>query len=133
MLRLSAVFPVLAALIPLAFGQAAEWGQCGGIGWTGATTCVSGSVCTVINDYYSQCLPGTVSALSHGNSRTCAQRIRIAGHNITFVADVDLRGHTHLDCRLAHAREGRREALLWDGDGQPRAHRHGLCRKIERL
>lgn len=39
--------------------QQVEWGQCGGIGWAGATTCVSGTVCTVSNDYYSQCLPGT--------------------------------------------------------------------------
>ncbi|KAI0360862.1 hypothetical protein OH77DRAFT_1418893 [Trametes cingulata] len=42
--------------------QAQEWGQCGGIGWTGATSCVSGTVCTVINPYYSQCLPGAASS-----------------------------------------------------------------------
>ncbi|KAG9001254.1 hypothetical protein FRB95_011350 [Tulasnella sp. JGI-2019a] len=44
--------------------QAALYGQCGGIGWTGATTCVSGSVCTYGNAYYSQCLPGTSTATS---------------------------------------------------------------------
>lgn len=33
------------------------YGQCGGIGWTGATACTSGSTCTVLNSYYSQCLP----------------------------------------------------------------------------
>ncbi|KAF7796441.1 hypothetical protein EIP86_007618 [Pleurotus ostreatoroseus] len=43
------------------FAQQAEWGQCGGIGWTGATACVSGTVCTEINAYYSQCLPGTAA------------------------------------------------------------------------
>ncbi|KAF8960872.1 hypothetical protein BDZ97DRAFT_1665247, partial [Flammula alnicola] len=32
---------------------------CGGQGWSGATTCVAGSVCTYSNAYYSQCLPGT--------------------------------------------------------------------------
>ncbi|RFU35213.1 hypothetical protein B7463_g1094, partial [Scytalidium lignicola] len=32
------------------------WGQCGGQGWTGPTTCASGS-CTYSNPYYSQCLP----------------------------------------------------------------------------
>ncbi|KAL0067438.1 hypothetical protein AAF712_005425 [Marasmius tenuissimus] len=37
---------------------AAEWGQCGGLGWTGPTTCASGSTCTVSNPYYSQCIPG---------------------------------------------------------------------------
>ncbi|KAJ5674316.1 uncharacterized protein N7477_004250 [Penicillium maclennaniae] len=35
---------------------AAHYAQCGGIGWTGATTCVSPYTCTKQNDYYSQCL-----------------------------------------------------------------------------
>ncbi|KJA16679.1 glycoside hydrolase family 5 protein [Hypholoma sublateritium FD-334 SS-4] len=34
------------------------YGQCGGTGWTGATTCATGSGCVVTNQYYSQCLPG---------------------------------------------------------------------------
>ncbi|KAJ3565213.1 hypothetical protein NP233_g7781 [Leucocoprinus birnbaumii] len=55
-------FASLLALIPFAAAQVAEWGQCGGIGWTGGTTCVSGTVCTVLNPYYSQCLPPTSSA-----------------------------------------------------------------------
>lgn len=37
-------------------GTVAEWGQCGGLGWTGATQCVSPYTCTIINSYYSQCL-----------------------------------------------------------------------------
>ncbi|GKT51165.1 putative endo-beta-1,4-glucanase D [Colletotrichum spaethianum] len=32
------------------------YGQCGGQGWAGATTCASGS-CKATNEYYSQCLP----------------------------------------------------------------------------
>ncbi|KAH7099339.1 glycosyl hydrolase family 61-domain-containing protein [Auriculariales sp. MPI-PUGE-AT-0066] len=32
-----------------------KYGQCGGTGWTGPTACVSGSTCTKLNDYYSQC------------------------------------------------------------------------------
>ncbi|CAL5873042.1 uncharacterized protein PFLUO_LOCUS7311 [Penicillium psychrofluorescens] len=35
---------------------AAHWGQCGGIGWTGATTCASPYTCQEQNSYYSQCL-----------------------------------------------------------------------------
>ncbi|KAL2022232.1 hypothetical protein VTK56DRAFT_5842 [Thermocarpiscus australiensis] len=35
---------------------AQKWAQCGGIGFTGCTTCASGSTCTKQNDYYSQCL-----------------------------------------------------------------------------
>ncbi|PVF94636.1 hypothetical protein CPB86DRAFT_633875 [Serendipita vermifera] len=35
---------------------AALYGQCGGQGWTGPTTCAQGT-CTYSNAYYSQCLP----------------------------------------------------------------------------
>jgi len=35
--------------------QQTKWGQCGGIGYTGPTAC-TGSSCTVLNPYYSQCL-----------------------------------------------------------------------------
>ncbi|KAI3607543.1 pectate lyase [Moniliophthora roreri] len=37
-----------------------QWGQCGGIGWTGPITCASGSTCTYSNPYYSQCVPSQV-------------------------------------------------------------------------
>ncbi|KAK5696380.1 hypothetical protein LTR17_024256 [Elasticomyces elasticus] len=33
-----------------------KYGQCGGQGYTGSTTCASGSKCTVSNQWYSQCL-----------------------------------------------------------------------------
>ncbi|KAK6526647.1 hypothetical protein TWF694_005228 [Orbilia ellipsospora] len=33
-----------------------QYGQCGGIGWTGCTKCASGTTCKFSNDYYSQCL-----------------------------------------------------------------------------
>ncbi|KAF2474916.1 uncharacterized protein BDR25DRAFT_215241 [Lindgomyces ingoldianus] len=33
----------------------AKYGQCGGNGYTGCTTCASGSTCSVLNPYYSQC------------------------------------------------------------------------------
>ncbi|KAF8587686.1 glycoside hydrolase family 5 protein [Ramaria rubella] len=57
------------ALVCVAFAQSPQYGQCGGIGWTGATTCVSGNVCTVINDYYWQCLAGTATTtVSSGGS-----------------------------------------------------------------
>ncbi|KAH9432265.1 hypothetical protein MCOR02_006968 [Pyricularia oryzae] len=35
---------------------AAQWAQCGGSGWSGATCCQSGSKCTYSNDWYSQCI-----------------------------------------------------------------------------
>ncbi|KAF7555008.1 hypothetical protein G7Z17_g2487 [Cylindrodendrum hubeiense] len=35
---------------------AAKYYQCGGLNWTGATECESGTTCTAQNDYYSQCI-----------------------------------------------------------------------------
>ncbi|TFK37374.1 glycoside hydrolase family 61 protein H [Crucibulum laeve] len=40
---------------PTAVGSVALYGQCGGIGYTGPTTCAQGT-CKVTNAYYSQCL-----------------------------------------------------------------------------
>ncbi|KAG8967311.1 hypothetical protein FRC03_010250 [Tulasnella sp. 419] len=37
-------------------GQTA-WGQCGGEGWAGPTTCISGYKCQFTNQWYSQCVP----------------------------------------------------------------------------
>ncbi|KAJ9133874.1 Glycoside hydrolase family 5 protein [Pleurostoma richardsiae] len=51
-----------------ALAQSGAWGQCGGQGWTGQTTCVSGYVCTYSNPWYSQCLPGTGSTTAASTS-----------------------------------------------------------------
>ncbi|KAK7186888.1 hypothetical protein DPSP01_007072 [Paraphaeosphaeria sporulosa] len=37
-------------------GTIKKYGQCGGRNYLGATSCESGSTCTVMNDYYSQCV-----------------------------------------------------------------------------
>ncbi|KAJ7131542.1 hypothetical protein C8R43DRAFT_1110735, partial [Mycena crocata] len=37
-------------------GAARQWAQCGGQGWTGATTCVAPFVCTVLNPFFFQCV-----------------------------------------------------------------------------
>lgn len=37
-------------------GSLTKYSQCGGIAWTGSGSCVSGTTCTTINDYYFQCL-----------------------------------------------------------------------------
>jgi hypothetical protein len=37
-------------------GSVERYGQCGGSSYTGATECASGTTCTEINPYYSQCL-----------------------------------------------------------------------------
>ncbi|KAG8853754.1 hypothetical protein FRB96_008009 [Tulasnella sp. 330] len=41
--------------------QVSVYGQCGGIGYSGSTTCAAGSTCVYSNPYYSQCLPGTTT------------------------------------------------------------------------
>ncbi|KXX76195.1 putative exoglucanase GH6D [Madurella mycetomatis] len=33
-----------------------RWGQCGGQGWSGCTSCAAGSTCQAQNQWYSQCL-----------------------------------------------------------------------------
>ncbi|KAI0067273.1 beta-1,4-endoxylanase [Artomyces pyxidatus] len=48
---------LVAVYFQLASAQQAVWGQCGGIDWKGATTCVAGTVCQYSNAYYSQCIP----------------------------------------------------------------------------
>ncbi|KAF5359257.1 hypothetical protein D9756_003502 [Leucocoprinus leucothites] len=68
MARLAA-FASLLVLIPFAATQVAEWGQCGGMGWSGGTACAAGLECVVLNPYYSQCLPAS-STTSGGGSTT---------------------------------------------------------------
>ncbi|KAI0675337.1 hypothetical protein C8Q78DRAFT_965493 [Trametes maxima] len=57
-----------------AFAQAPLWGQCGGVGWSGSTTCAAGAVCTAQNqcEYYSQCIPGSASESSSAPLTTIA-------------------------------------------------------------
>ncbi|PVF97740.1 glycoside hydrolase [Serendipita vermifera] len=45
----------VAILLPSVLAVA-EWGQCGGLNWTGSTTCDSGLTCVYQNDWYYQCL-----------------------------------------------------------------------------
>ncbi|KAJ6449679.1 glycoside hydrolase family 3 protein [Mycena sanguinolenta] len=60
---------VFAELVSFVSSQQVLWGQCGGIGWTGPTTCSQG-VCTYSNAYYSQCLPGTATTTTTTSSST---------------------------------------------------------------
>ncbi|KAI0814722.1 1, 4-beta cellobiohydrolase [Xylaria sp. FL0064] len=64
---------------------AAQWGQCGGIGWSGATCCASGSSCVAVNDYYSQCLAGasTTSATTTKATTTSATKTTTSGASTT--------------------------------------------------
>ncbi|KAI1465407.1 carbohydrate-binding module family 1 [Daldinia caldariorum] len=58
---------LVAGLLSLLGAVSAEgqlWAQCGGQGFTGQTTCPSGSTCRVSNQWYSQCVPSSNSASS---------------------------------------------------------------------
>jgi len=55
-----------------ALADQGAWAQCGGIGWTGSTKCVSGYSCVKSNDYYSQCLPGTAAGTTLATSTKTA-------------------------------------------------------------
>ncbi|KFY00800.1 hypothetical protein O988_03097 [Pseudogymnoascus sp. VKM F-3808] len=80
---------LVAAVAGAARAQLGAWGQCGGNGWTGATTCVSGYICTYSNDWYSQCLPGQANtqpsnptSTSSSTGSTPTTRTQFAGVNV---------------------------------------------------
>ncbi|CAE6501934.1 unnamed protein product [Rhizoctonia solani] len=64
--RQLAALAALFAIVPSSVLAVAQWGQCGGIGYSGSTTCDSPFVCTKINDYYYQCLTGTGATTTVG-------------------------------------------------------------------
>ncbi|KAF3271356.1 carbohydrate-binding module 1 [Orbilia oligospora] len=55
-----------------ALAQSPLWGQCGGIGWGGSTSCASGSTCVVLNAYYSQCQPSSQVTTTSSTTTTRA-------------------------------------------------------------
>ncbi|KAF3090070.1 hypothetical protein TWF569_006420 [Orbilia oligospora] len=60
--------------------QSGAWQQCGGVQYTGPTTCVSGYSCKYLNDYYWQCIPsdqvGTTTTTTTRASTTPATTIK---------------------------------------------------------
>jgi len=57
----------IACFIKLAFAGCSDaYGQCGGANFSGSTCCPSGYTCKYVNDWYSQCVPGS----SGGNGAT---------------------------------------------------------------
>ncbi|KFA69883.1 hypothetical protein S40285_09265 [Stachybotrys chlorohalonatus IBT 40285] len=80
---------MLAAALSLLFltssvaAQSGAWQQCGGVNWSGATTCISGYRCSRINDFYFQCIPGTETATTTRSSAsaTVTSSSRSVGSN----------------------------------------------------
>ncbi|KAL3479566.1 1,4-beta-D-glucan cellobiohydrolase C [Aspergillus californicus] len=52
----------LSLLLPAALAQQTLYGQCGGVDWTGATSCVAGASCYTQNIYYAQCTPAATTS-----------------------------------------------------------------------
>ncbi|RDX42066.1 glycoside hydrolase [Lentinus brumalis] len=63
---------VFAALVLSAVAES-QFGQCGGTGWSGDTTCPSGWVCAALNAHYSQCVPGISSVASTTASQSATR------------------------------------------------------------
>ncbi|KAJ7270478.1 mannanase [Mycena rebaudengoi] len=61
---------LLASLAGSALAVVMEFGQCGGITYTGDTVCATGLVCTVLNDFFFQCLKGTSTTTVSSSSST---------------------------------------------------------------
>ncbi|CAK4706169.1 unnamed protein product, partial [Aphanomyces euteiches] len=55
-MKISATIAALATSFALVQSQVAEYGTCGGAGYSGPTTCNAGLVCVEFSQYYSQCL-----------------------------------------------------------------------------
>ncbi|KAJ7057028.1 endo-1,4-B-xylanase A [Mycena amicta] len=73
MLRISVSLAATLALLPLAIAQSQEWGQCGGTGWTGPTTCLAADTCVVLNPFFFQCIPNSIaSSMTSGATTTSA-------------------------------------------------------------
>ncbi|KAJ3814343.1 endoglucanase [Lentinula aff. lateritia] len=82
--RLSALAFALSAALSV-HGQSPEWGQCGGTGWTGPTTCVAGTVCTDYSSSYSQCVPSTSTVTPTSTAPVSTPSISpISGNTLTF-------------------------------------------------
>ncbi|CAG7847796.1 Xyloglucanase {ECO:0000303/PubMed:15541296} Short=XG {ECO:0000303/PubMed:15541296}; AltName: Full=Cel74a {ECO:0000312/EMBL:AAP57752.1}; Flags: Precursor [Serendipita indica DSM 11827] len=56
----------------------AEWGQCGGLNYSGSTTCDAGLTCVYSNDWYSQCLRVTTTSSSSRTSSSSSSSTRIS-------------------------------------------------------
>jgi endoglucanase len=79
-------FAFAAALAGSAIAEQQAWGQCGGIGWSGQTTCVSGYTCTYSNDWYSQCVPGTNTLVTSTKAATTSTKVATTSTKVATTA-----------------------------------------------
>ncbi|CAE6482902.1 unnamed protein product [Rhizoctonia solani] len=63
----------------------AQYGQCGGLTYTGSTTCDSGLTCVYQNDYYSQCLASSTTVTGTTTTKVTTTATTTASATTTFV------------------------------------------------
>ena len=73
MYSLRAASALISAFSFTVYAQQSVWGQCGGSGWSGSTNCAAGATCVILNDYYSQCQPGTASTTFHTSTSSASE------------------------------------------------------------
>ncbi|KAG9099247.1 hypothetical protein FS749_001754 [Ceratobasidium sp. UAMH 11750] len=71
-------YALFGTALATAIGSAAavaEWGQCGGIGYTGSTACDAGLACVVINDWYYQCQKASTTSTTTRSTTTTTRPV----------------------------------------------------------
>ncbi|KAE9389899.1 hypothetical protein BT96DRAFT_365454 [Gymnopus androsaceus JB14] len=87
MFRSSSLVFAFTGLVSIVNAQSAvsgTWAQCGGIGYAGPTVCVSGTVCTFLNAYFSQCLPSDSAPSSTATSSSPGSTSSASAANFWF-------------------------------------------------
>ncbi|KAJ7594137.1 CEL4a mannanase [Mycena floridula] len=85
-MKLSTRLVTLTLAVGPALGSVPQFGQCGGIGYTGDTACVAGTVCVVMNPYYSQCLVGTATTTATTTTTTVKSTSTASSSTTTSVS-----------------------------------------------
>ncbi|KAK6532622.1 hypothetical protein TWF281_006803 [Arthrobotrys megalospora] len=79
----AAIILSVATLLGGVIAQSPIYGQCGGSGWTGPTTCASGSSCVYSNEWYSQCIPGAQGTTAATTIKTTTKSTTTASKTTT--------------------------------------------------
>ncbi|PQE19419.1 gdsl-like lipase acylhydrolase protein [Rutstroemia sp. NJR-2017a BBW] len=87
MVAFNLVLPLAGVLLASAVEGAdvAVYGQCGGSGYSGSTTCVSGAVCQSQNAYYYQCLEATGATTAATSAVASSAQVTSAASAISSV------------------------------------------------
>ncbi|PVH89393.1 glycoside hydrolase family 5 protein [Cadophora sp. DSE1049] len=90
------------ALATVISAQQTPYGQCGGIGWSGATICTAGWTCKYGNEYYSQCLPGSNPPVIPSSTKsTTSSTTPAPSASVTGKVKYEENNPTHRHCTTA--------------------------------